>query len=97
MPGSLSSNTLVSPDGTETRLPSMFSMTIGDGDTYIHHMAGGGGWGNPLDRDPQDVLDDVIDGKVSRHAAFTDYGVILHDDLTVDTDGTTKERDGRRN
>ncbi len=97
MPGSLSSNILVSPDGTERRLPSMFSMTIGEGDTYIHHMAGGGGWGNPLDRDPQDVAEDVIDGKVSRQGALSDYGVVLHDDLSVDVTSTTKERDGRRN
>ena len=96
-PGSLSSNILVSPDGSERRLPSMFSMTIGEGDLYIHHTAGGGGWGNPLDRDPTDVADDVIDGKVSRQAALTEYGVILHDDLTVDVASTAKERDGRRN
>jgi N-methylhydantoinase B len=38
---------------------------------------GGGGWGDPLERDPALVLRDVIDGKVSAAAARDDYGVIL--------------------
>jgi N-methylhydantoinase B len=38
---------------------------------------GGGGWGDPLEREPDLVLRDVIDGKVSAAAARDDYGVIL--------------------
>ena len=33
----------------------MFSTTIGEGDVYVHRMAGGGGWGDPLARDPAAV------------------------------------------
>ncbi len=51
-PGALSSNVLVRPDGTEETLPSMFSTTIGAGDVYVHRTAGGGGWGDPRERDP---------------------------------------------
>jgi N-methylhydantoinase B len=40
---------------------------------------GGGGWGDPLDREPDHVLRDVMDGKVSREAARSDYGVVLQD------------------
>ena len=40
---------------------------------------GGGGWGNPFDRDPQVVLRDVRDHVVSVEAAATDYGVVITD------------------
>jgi N-methylhydantoinase B len=73
MPGALSSNVLHS-NGSETVLPSMFSTTIGEGDLYVHRMAGGGGWGDPRDRDPDAVRDDVLDGKVTLEAAKELYG-----------------------
>jgi len=38
---------------------------------------GGGGWGDPLDREPQLVVLDVIQGKVSLSSAHDDYGVAL--------------------
>ena len=38
---------------------------------------GGGGWGDPLDREPELVQRDVIEGKVSPEAARDDYGVVL--------------------
>jgi N-methylhydantoinase B len=38
---------------------------------------GGGGWGDPLEREPELVLGDVRDGKVSLAAAREDYGVVL--------------------
>ena len=39
--------------------------------------AGGGGWGNPLERDPAAVQMDVLDGLVSLQSAREDYGVVL--------------------
>jgi N-methylhydantoinase B len=41
------------------------------------HCGGGGGWGDPLDRDPAAVLDDVLDEYVSVEGAEKDYGVII--------------------
>jgi N-methylhydantoinase B len=38
---------------------------------------GGGGWGDPLEREPEWVVRDVIDGKVSPEAAREEYGVVL--------------------
>jgi N-methylhydantoinase B len=38
---------------------------------------GGGGWGDPLDREPELVLDDVVDGKVSAASARDNYGVVI--------------------
>ena len=39
--------------------------------------AGGGGWGDPLDREPERVLEDVRDEFVSRQSAQDDYGVVI--------------------
>jgi N-methylhydantoinase B len=62
---------------------------------------GGGGWGDPLDRDPQAVLDDVLDEYVSVEGARRDYGVVLTGtlaalDLAVDLAATTALRAERR-
>lgn len=58
---------------------------------------GGGGWGYPEDRDPQAVLDDVLDEYVSVEAAEREYGVVLRgslEDLTlsVDEEATARKR-----
>ena len=47
------------------------------GDVVYMKMASGGGYGDPLERDPQSVLEDVIDGLVSEQAAQEVYGVVL--------------------
>lgn len=46
------------------------------GDVFCHELAGGG-WGDPLERDPQAVLRDVRNEYVSAHAARRDYGVVV--------------------
>ena len=78
-PGAVSGNALVRPDGSRERLPSMFSTTIEAGEVYEHRTAGGGGWGDPLLREPERVLEDVLDGKVSVDAALAEYGVVVAD------------------
>ena len=47
------------------------------GEVVRIRTTGGGGWGDPLERDPQAVLRDVLDGKVSLRAAEQEYGVVL--------------------
>src|SRR5260370_20268899 len=66
---------------------------IGAGQRVMYDYGGGGGWGDPLDRDPAAVLDDVLDEYVSVEGAARDYGVALRgslEDLTlaVGADGT---------
>jgi N-methylhydantoinase B len=61
---------------------------------------GGGGWGDPLARDPRSVVRDVVWGKVSAEAALRDYGVVLTGsrdagDLSFDEPATTGERASR--
>ena len=54
---------------------------------------GGGGYGDPLERQPAMVRSDVLDGKVSLEQAGLSYGVILVGDaLEVDQEGTLRER-----
>jgi N-methylhydantoinase B len=61
---------------------------------------GGGGWGDPLAREPVRVLLDVVQGKVSEGAAGEAYGVVLSrgDDgeLAVDEPATAARRAARR-
>jgi N-methylhydantoinase B len=47
------------------------------GERLLFKMGGGGGWGEPLDRDPSRVLNDVLGGYVSIASAERDYGVII--------------------
>jgi N-methylhydantoinase B len=58
---------------------------------------GGGGWGDPLEREPDWVQRDVIEGKVSLAAARDDYGVVLReadgkDPFVIDEAGTAALR-----
>jgi N-methylhydantoinase B len=70
------------------------------GDKINYDYGGGGGWGDPIDRDPQAVLDDVLDEYVSIEGAARDYGVVLNgslDDLTLTVDvAATNELRARR-
>jgi N-methylhydantoinase B len=59
------------------------------GERIMFDYGGGGGWGDPLERDPQAVLDDVLDEYVSVTGASRDYGVVLDgslEDLTLEID-----------
>jgi N-methylhydantoinase B len=58
----------------------------------IVRTGGGGGWGDPYQRDPELVRADVREELVSREAAREKYGVALHDDLSIDEEGTKKLR-----
>jgi N-methylhydantoinase B len=74
---------------------------IAAGERIMYDYGGGGGWGNPLDRDPQAVLDDVLDEYVSLDGARRDYGVVLTgslEDLTlaIDRDATHHLRERMR-
>jgi N-methylhydantoinase B len=67
-------------------LPAMptNAMTLQSGDTYRHVMAGGGGFGNPLTREPERVLEDVLDERITVDHARDAYGVIIAPDGTID-------------
>ncbi|MEZ5096714.1 MAG: hydantoinase B/oxoprolinase family protein [Nocardioides sp.] len=71
------------------------------GEVIRIRTTGGGGWGDPLERDPELVVRDVVWRKVSPEAALAAYGVVLSgsladDTLGVDADATAAERAARR-
>lgn len=83
----------------DTWLGSVFSdVPLGSGDLFSRPTAGGGGYGDPLERDPQAVREDVADDYVSVERAAKDYGVVLEvvdRDLCayrVDAAATERER-----
>ena len=57
-------------------------------------LGGGGGYGNPLERDPERVRTDVLRGYVTREGARKSYGVALRDDLSIDAAATQALRSG---
>jgi N-methylhydantoinase B len=59
------------------------------GESFVYRYGGGGGWGDPLERDPEAVKEDVLDEYVSLRGARFDYGVVLTgsvDELDVEID-----------
>mgnify|MGYP001202590187 CR=1 FL=1 len=85
-------------DGSETQLSSKASdILLKAEDVVSVQTPGSGGYGTPLDRDPQAVLRDVIEGKVSLIAARDVYGVVLRDvPRSVDEEQTRQLRASRR-
>jgi N-methylhydantoinase B len=66
------------------------------GTEVLYRTAGGGGWGDPLERDPRMVAADVSEGYVSPDAARNEYGVVLAADGSVDDAATTQLRSSLR-
>jgi N-methylhydantoinase B len=88
---------IVRKDGQREELPSKKMIVLHPGDQLWEYIAGGAGYGDPLDRDPESVLADVLDGKVSRDSARESYGVVLTaDGGAVDEVGTKERREGLR-
>ncbi|ORJ92521.1 5-oxoprolinase [Prescottella equi] len=75
--GAPSSNILNHGGPTEALLPAKPHLTVAAGSRHRQVTAGGGGYGNPLHRDPRKVLEDVLDEKVTMAGALRDYGVVL--------------------
>ncbi len=75
----------------ETRVGTR-RFTVRKGDRFSVRAAGGGGYGNPKERDPERVLEDVLEGYVSREAAQSVYGVAISGGK-VDWEATKKLRE----
>lgn len=75
--GQLAEGWRVEADGTRVKLPANAEVQIYPGETIIGIDSSGGGYGDPLTRDPSAVLHDVIEKWVSVEAAESIYGVML--------------------
>jgi N-methylhydantoinase B len=92
-PGAPSMNYISRGGGEFEVLPAKFFDRLRHGDVFVHELPGAGGWGDPLERDPARVLNDVRNGFVSAEAAEMLYGVkVSLDSATVDTGATTALR-----
>ncbi len=83
------SNNLLEVHGGWQQLPTKFTRSLNKGQAFRHTTAGGGGYGNPLERDLAALIHDVRNGKVSLEAARRDYkAVILTAPWRVDEEAT---------
>ena len=90
--GGCSTKTLIRASGEVVELPSKIDQVpVNAGDTLVFRTAGAGGWGDPLDRDPELVLRDVLRDLVSPRRRCDEYGVVVDGDA-VDTAATEAER-----
>jgi N-methylhydantoinase B len=98
MPGSPSIN-IINPHGNSRVLPVLMTEVepLVRGDVYRHVMSGGGGYGDPLTREPERVLRDVIEEKVSVAHAAEAYGVVIlpGDPPAIDEVATRQSRERR--
>jgi N-methylhydantoinase B len=84
---------LLNPDSEVTELGSKVTLQLKKGDLISYRTCGGGGYGPPEERDPQNVLHDVRDGKVTVERARQFYGVAVDPETwTVDVDETARLR-----
>jgi len=87
------SYTLLLRDGRSVMLPVLpqDKIDVRRGDVIIHVQAGGGGFGDPLERDAQAVLEDLLDDRITPQYAQQVYGVVARADA-VDVDATRELR-----
>ena len=91
-PGQRSRKVLQRADGSEERVPSKCDrVKVAENDLLLFETWGGGGWGDPLARDPALVLRDIHRGLVTQVGARR-YGVVLHETGDVDEAATTALR-----
>ena len=93
-PGALSKSYFVR-DGKREEAPSKFVQTMRQGETFRAEMAGSGGYGEPFERDPHAVAEDVRQEKLSANHAKIEYGVIVDSNALLDIDSTSALRQNK--
>ncbi len=92
-PGAASDSLAKLPDQTSFSHVDFVRERVPAGTTAVVVTAGGGGWGDPLERDPARVRADVVDEYVSLGAAHDAYGVVFAPDtFDVDLEATARRR-----
>jgi len=98
LPGTAASASVLAADGSERQVEPIGDSLLAPGEWIRGIEAGGGGYGDPLQRDPQAVLGDVLERWVTREAADAVYGVVLEPDrdravgLVLDARATAARR-----
>jgi N-methylhydantoinase B len=84
---------VLNPDSVPQELPAKATVQLKPGDVMSYRTPGGGGYGPALERDPEAVLRDVLDGKMSPARAREVYGVVLDlERRAVDAEATAALR-----
>jgi len=92
-PGRPAVHELVHPDGSQEKMRSKATREIPAGSRVRFQPAGGGGFGDPLEREPAAVLADALDGYVTPETARETYGVVVDEETeTVDEERTERHR-----
>ena len=87
---------LIMNDPYEGGMPAKFFHLLRAGETIRHEQAGGGGFGDPLARDPELVAADARNEKITLEYARREHGVVLDPvTLKVDADATRRLREVR--
>ena len=88
------SRTVIQSDGAEEQVNVLETRRIRAGAVVSLEQSGGGGYGDPLQRPPESVLDDVRNGYVSARAAAEVYDVVIADDGRINAEATRPRRAG---
>jgi N-methylhydantoinase B len=89
--------TLSRPAGSPERdIGKIDVVHMNSGDRLFIGTQGGGGFGDPLERPADLVVEDVVNGLVSRETAARDYGVVLDRDGQLDEGATHRRRESLR-
>jgi N-methylhydantoinase B len=81
--------------GERREAPPIASLDLDVGERIVSVAAGGGGYGDPLERDVSAVIEDLLEGRITERAAFETYGVVTENG-TLDDDATARERENRK-
>jgi len=95
-PGGYGDYLLRLPDEKEFRPMAGSHIPVPLRSEAIVRTGGGGGWGDPLERDPALVRQDVVEEFISLGSAHDDYGVVLAANGAVDEVATTRQRETLR-
>lgn len=76
-PAAYTSAQISRTDGSVEQLRSKQMLNLNTGDELTVNLSGGGGYGDPLLRDPQDVVNDVRNSRITIEAARAAYGVVI--------------------
>ena len=81
----------MNPDGENRLLPTKINIRFKQGEVFRHSSPGGGGYGDPLERDPQKAWEDWHNQKMTTRHLRDEYGVVIDEEAGVVDEARTAE------